>query len=99
MLLYEALRLIAPSPVVDLNHAVAVSMASGPGAAIDLVEALAADGSLAEYHPFYAVRGELFARLGRRAEARGDFLRAAELCRNSAERAVLAAKAADAGSR
>ena len=99
VLLYEALRLIAPSPVVDLNHAVAVSMASGPGAAIDLVEALAADGALADYHPFYAVRGELFARLGRRAEARGDFLRAAELCRNSAERAVLAAKAADAGSR
>ena len=93
VLLYDALRLLAPSPVIDLNHAVAVAMATGPAEGLALVDALAADGALADYHPLYAVRGELMARLGRRADARGEFLRAAAMCANAAERAVLERKA------
>ena len=93
VLLYDALRRLTPSPVIDLNHAVAVSMATGPAAGLDLVDALVADGALAEYHPLYVVRGELLARLGRRADARGEFFRAAAMCSNAAERAVLESKA------
>lgn len=93
VLLYDALRRLTPSPIIDLNHAVAVSMATGPATGLDLVDALVADGALSEYHPLYAVRGELLARLGRRADARGEFLRAAEMCTNAAERAVLEGKA------
>jgi predicted RNA polymerase sigma factor len=96
VLLYEALRRLAPSPVVDLNHAVAVSMASGPGEGLALVDGLAAGGTLAGYHPLHVVRGELLMRLGRTADARGDFLRAAEICTNRAERSVLEGKAAAA---
>jgi RNA polymerase sigma factor (sigma-70 family) len=93
VLLYDALRQLTPSPVVELNHAVAVSMATGPAAGLDLVDALVAEGALAGYHPLYAVRGELLARLGRRADARGEFFRAAGMCTNAAERAVLEGKA------
>ena len=96
VLLYDALRHVAPSPVVDLNHAVAVSMASGPADGLTIVERLVADGSLTEFHPLYVVRGELLFRLGRRAEARGEVLRAAAMCANAAERAVLEDKAAAA---
>lgn len=93
VVLYEALRSLAPSPVVDLNHAVAVAMASGPAAGLDLVEGLVVAGALTEFPALYAVRGEMLVRLGRRAEARGEFLRAAEMCSNRAERTVLERKA------
>jgi RNA polymerase sigma factor (sigma-70 family) len=96
VLLYEALRRLAPSPVVDLNHAVAVSMASGPAAGLELVDAIVDGGALGEFHHLYVVRGELLARLGRRADARGEFLRAAALCTGAAERAVIVDKAASA---
>lgn len=96
VLLYEALRRLTPSPVVDLNHAVAVSMAFGPAAGLDLVDALVARGALLEFHPLYTVRGELLVRLGRGVEARDEFLRAAAMGTNAAERAVLEAKAAAA---
>ncbi|WP_017589638.1 RNA polymerase sigma factor [Nocardiopsis ganjiahuensis] len=92
--LYEALGRVAPSPVVDLNRAVAVAMASGPASGLRIVDELEAGGSLARSHLLPGVRAELLARLGRRDEARVDYLRAAELCANTAERTVLEAKAA-----
>ena len=92
--LYETLARVAPSPVVELNRAVAVSMASGPSAGLDLVDALAADPALREYHLLPSVRGDLLARLGRGAEARAEFERAASLTRNERERALLLARAA-----
>lgn len=94
VLLYEALGQIAPSPVVELNRAVAVTMAAGPDAGLALVDELAARGGLARSHLLPAVRGEILVRLGRPAEARGELLRAAELCGNAAERRVLEEKAA-----
>jgi RNA polymerase sigma factor (sigma-70 family) len=94
VLLYEALRRLTPSPVVDLNHAVAVAMTAGPAAGLTLVDAIAAGGALADFHALYVVRGELLSRLGRTAEARDDFRRAAAMCGNAAERAVIEAKAA-----
>lgn len=94
VLLYEALQRVAPSPVVDLNRAVAVAMAAGPAAGLRIVAELTEAGELTGSHLLPAVRAELLARLGRHAEARGEYLRAAELCRNGAERAVLEAKAA-----
>ena len=94
VLLYEGLRRVAPSPVVDLNHAVAVTMAAGPQQGLRLVERLAVEQSMARYHPFHVVRAEILLRLGRTAEARGELLRAAEMCGNAAERGVLEAKAA-----
>lgn len=93
VLLYEALGQVAPSPVVDLNRAVAVAMASGPLAGLRVVEEIAASGALAGSHLLPAVRAELLFRLGRHAEVRRDYLRAAEQCGNAAERAVLLAKA------
>lgn len=94
VLLYEALGRIAPSPVVDLNRAVAVAMAHGPDLGLRVVDDLADRGALAGSHLLPGVRGELLARLGRPAEARAEYLRAAELCGNAAERSVLTAKAA-----
>ena len=94
VLLYEALGRVAPSPVVELNRAVAVAMAAGPDAGLRIVDDLSAAGALARSHLLPAVRGELLARLGRRAEARGAYLEAAERCGNRAERAVLETKAA-----
>jgi len=91
--LYDALGRIAGSPVVELNRAVAVAMAAGPADALEIVERLAADGALARYHPLHVVRGELLARLGRGGEAREEFLTAASMCTNAAERDVLLAKA------
>jgi RNA polymerase sigma factor (sigma-70 family) len=91
--LYEALGQIAPSPVIDLNRAVAVSMAFGPAAGLELVDALAAEGSLANYHLLPSVRGDLLKKLGRLDEARAQFERAAALTRNSRERQLLLARA------
>jgi RNA polymerase sigma-70 factor, ECF subfamily len=92
--LYQALSQIAPSPVVELNRAVAVSMAEGPAAGLALVDALAGERALASYHLLPSVRGDLLARLGRHAEARGEFERAAALTRNARERDLLLARAA-----
>lgn len=89
VLLYEALGRLAPSPVVDLNRAVAVSMARGPAAALPMVDELAASGALADSHLLPSVRGELLTRLGRTGEARAELERAAGLAGNQRERALL----------
>jgi RNA polymerase sigma factor (sigma-70 family) len=91
--LYGRLARIAPSPVVELNRAVAVSMVSGPGAGLALVDALAGEPALAKYHLLSAVRGDLLAKLGRHPEARAEFERAASLTRNARERDLLLARA------
>ncbi|HEV7825908.1 MAG TPA: RNA polymerase sigma factor [Mycobacteriales bacterium] len=95
--LYATLVDVVPSPVVELNRAVAVSMASGPAAGLALVDALASEPSLAAYHLLPTVRGDLLAKLGRAAEARGEFERAASLTRNGRERTLLLARAAECG--
>ncbi|TFC14719.1 RNA polymerase sigma factor [Cryobacterium algoritolerans] len=94
VLLYEALGRLAPSPVVELNRAVAVSMATGPANALRIVDQLAFDGALRGSHLLPSVRGELLARLGRTEEARSELLTAARLATNERESAVLRAKAA-----
>jgi RNA polymerase sigma factor (sigma-70 family) len=94
--LYDALLRILPTPVVALNRAVAVGMASGPQAGLDAVDAIAGDASLQAYYLLPAVRGEMLAKLARGAEARAEFERAAAMTRNDAERAVLMRKAAEA---
>ncbi|MDX3765114.1 MULTISPECIES: RNA polymerase sigma factor [unclassified Streptomyces] len=91
--LYGLLVKATPSPVVELNRAVAVSMAEGPEAGLALVDALAGDPALAAYHLLPSVRGDLLARLGRADEARAEFVRAAGLTRNARERALLLARA------
>jgi predicted RNA polymerase sigma factor len=93
--LYDILLQIAPSPVVALNQAVAVSMASGPAAALELVDRLAAEPALKTYHLLPAVRGDLLRKLGRRIEARAEFERAASLTRNAREREVMLDRAAE----
>jgi predicted RNA polymerase sigma factor len=95
--LYEALAALTPSPVVELNRAVAVSRAYGPAAGLELADALADGAALRDYHLLPAVRGDLLAQLGRRAEARAEFERAAGMTRNERERAVLLARAAACG--
>jgi len=97
VLLYEALGRLAPSPVVDLNRAVAVSMAQGPAAALAIVDELAAGGALTGSHLLPTVRGELLTRLGRADAARADLETAIRLCRNDRERAVLQRKVAALG--
>lgn len=92
--LYDALARLAPSPVVDLNRAVAVSMASGPAAALVVVDELAAAGAMPNSHLVPSVRGELLIRLERFDEARVELARAIELCGNERERAVLEGKLA-----
>ncbi|WP_373291775.1 RNA polymerase sigma factor [Nocardia rhizosphaerihabitans] len=94
VLLYEALGRLAPSPVVELNRAVAVSMADGPAAALPIVDGLAVDGSLANSHLLPSVRGELLTRLGRTDEARDALTEAVRLCGNEREKSVLAGKLA-----
>ena len=94
--LYDALAQLAPSPVVELNRAVAYAMTFGPAEGLAIVDALAPDPALAFYHLLPAVRGDLLAKLGRNAEARAEFERAAALTRNSRERALLLARAAGA---
>ncbi|HET6562876.1 MAG TPA: DUF6596 domain-containing protein [Marmoricola sp.] len=97
VLLYEALCRLTPSPVVQLNHAVALSMARGPAAALPLVDELAAAGALSGSHLLPSVRGELLSRLGRTEEARRALQRAVELCGNDRERGVLRRKLAALG--
>lgn len=91
--LYAALMLVAPSPVVELNRAVAVGMAQGPAAGLGLLEPLLNDKALQRYHWLPAVQGDLLHKLGRMDEAREAFLRAAELAGNERERAVLLSRA------
>ncbi|MEV6943232.1 sigma-70 family RNA polymerase sigma factor [Streptomyces sp. NPDC051172] len=93
--LYGLLAARAPSPVVELNRAVAVSMAEGPAQGLAIVDALAAEPTLRDYHLLPSVRGDLLARLGRTAEAREEFVRAAGLARNERERELLLRRAAD----
>ncbi len=93
--LYEALAHLAPSPVVELNRAVALAMAYGPATGLELVDQLAAEPSLRTYHLLPSVRGDLLAKLGRLAEAREEFERAAALTRNERERTLLLARAAE----
>ncbi|MFD6987552.1 RNA polymerase sigma factor [Streptomyces sp. NPDC059943] len=95
--LYGRLAALTPSPVVELNRAVAVSMAEGPEAALALVDALAAEPALKGYHLLPSVRGDLLARLGRTEEARAEFVRAAGLTRNERERVLLEERAARTG--
>ncbi|SFP25939.1 RNA polymerase sigma factor, sigma-70 family [Amycolatopsis arida] len=97
VLLYEALGRLAPSPVVDLNRAVAVSMAQGPAAALPIVDELVAAKALSTSHLLPSVRGELLTRLGRGVEARRELERAVGLCGNERERALLERKLADLG--
>jgi RNA polymerase sigma factor (sigma-70 family) len=94
--LYEALAALSPSPVVELNRAVAVGMAFGPETGLALLERIAADPALREYHLLPSVRGDLLARLGRGEEAAAEFRRAAELTENEPERALLRRRAATA---
>jgi RNA polymerase sigma factor (sigma-70 family) len=93
--LYDELIRVQPSPVVELNRAVAVAMAYGPAAGLELVNHLTADARLACYHLLPSVRGDLLAKLGRYEEARGEFRRAATLTQNARESALLLARAAD----
>lgn len=95
--LYGLLAVRAPSPVVELNRAVAVSMADGPAAGLRLVDALAATPALRGYHLLPSVRGDLLSRLGRTAEAREEFLRAVALTRNERERQLLSRRARACG--
>lgn len=97
VLIYEALGRLAPSPVVDLNRAVAVSMAQGPAAALPIVDELVAANDLPASHLLPSVRGELLTRLGRTGEARAELERAVRLCGNDRERAVLERKLATLG--
>jgi len=92
--LYDALAELAPSPVVELNRAVAVGMAFGPAAGLELVDALTSEPSLSGYHLLPAVRGDLLVRLDRGEEARTEFERAAVLTRNARERELLLRRAA-----
>ena len=92
--LYDALAEIGPSPVVELNRAVAISMAYGPAAGLELVDALSSNASLNAYHLLPSVRGDLLAKLGRHDEARAEFARAATLTQNARERDLLLARAA-----
>lgn len=94
--LYARLAQAAPSPVVELNRAVAVGMAEGPAAGLALVDRLLAHKALRGYQWLPSVRADLLAKLGRHAEARAEWLRAAELAQNGAERALLLARANEA---
>jgi predicted RNA polymerase sigma factor len=91
--LYAALVALVPSPVVELNRAVAVGMAFGPQAGLDVVDRLAGEPALARYHLLPSVRGDLLAKLGRREEARAEFQRAAAMTKNARERALLLGRA------
>ena len=92
--LYELLGRIAPSPVVELNRAVAFGMAFGPAAGLELVDALVSEPALARYHLLPSVRGDLLVKLGRFEEARGEFERAASLTKNAREQKLLLERAA-----
>ena len=98
-LLYEALATLTPSPVVELNRAVAVAMAGDTEQGLRIIDGLAAEPALAGYHHLPSVRGDLLARLGRNVEAVGEFRRAAALTRNGPERTVLLRRADDCEAR
>jgi RNA polymerase sigma factor (sigma-70 family) len=91
--LYDALAALVPSPVVELNRAVALAMEYGPAVGLELVDALTSEPSLKGYHLLPSVRGDLLAKLGRLDEARAEFERAASLTRNTRERKLLLARA------
>ena len=95
--LYDALAQMMPSPVVELNRAVAVSMAYGPATALELVEALAEEPALRDYHLLPSVRADLLAKLGRHEEARREFERAASMTQNGRERELLRRRAVAVG--
>jgi RNA polymerase sigma-70 factor (ECF subfamily) len=95
--LYDALAQVAPSPVVELNRAVALSMAFGPAVGLEVVDTLTAEGSLKGYHLLPTVRGDLLVKLGRLDEARIEFERAASMTRNGSVRTVLLERAAACG--
>jgi len=95
--LYGQLTIVTPSPVVELNRAVAAAMASGPAAGLALVDALAQTGALATYHLLPAVRGDLLEKLGRKEEARTEFERAAALTQNAREQQLLRERARNNG--
>ncbi|HEV7628137.1 MAG TPA: RNA polymerase sigma factor [Streptomyces sp.] len=97
-LLYGRLVSLTPSPVVELNRAVAVSMSEGPAAGLELVDALASEGALKDYHLLPSVRGDLLERLGRWEEARTEFEHAASLTRNAREKDLLLERASRAAS-
>jgi predicted RNA polymerase sigma factor len=92
--LYDGLAALSGSPVVELNRAVAVTMAFGPEAGLELVDSLADEPTLSNYHLLPSVRGDVLERLGRLAEARDEFERAADLCANDPERELLLSRAA-----
>jgi predicted RNA polymerase sigma factor len=95
--LYDGLAALTGSPVVELNRAVAVTMAFGPEAGLELVDSLANEPALGSYHLLPSVRGDFLLRLGRLAEAREEFERAADLCENEPERELLLARAVACG--
>ena len=95
--LYDTLGKVTPSPVVELNRAVAVSMAHGPAAGLELVDDLMSEPTLKSYHLLPSVRGDFLMKLGRLEEARGEFERAASLTRNARERTLLLERAAACG--
>ena len=97
--LYQSLAALAPSPVVELNRAVAVAMADSPERGLEIVDGLAAEPALAGYHHLPSVRGDLLARLGRHDEAASELRRAASLTRNTPERTVLLQRAAECDAR
>jgi RNA polymerase sigma factor (sigma-70 family) len=97
--LYDALSQLAPSPVVELNRAVALGMAFGPAAGLELVERIAGEPALASYHLLPSVRGDLLGKLGRDAEAAAEFRRAAAITENVPERELLLRRAAEYGRR
>lgn len=92
--LYDALAQLKPSPVVELNRAVSYSMAIGPAAGLEIVDGLVNESTLKNHHLLPTVRGDLLFKLGRHAEARTEFLRAASLTRNVRERDLMTARAA-----
>jgi predicted RNA polymerase sigma factor len=93
--LYAALARLTPSPIVELNRAVAIAMAFGPSAGLEIVDALTSDPALKNYHLLPSVRGDFLVKLGRFDEARVEFQRAAALTRNVRERELLLARAAE----
>jgi len=97
--LYDALSQVMPSPIVELNRAVAVAMAFGPGAGLEIVDDLVGETSLKNYHLLPTVRGDLLAKLGRHGEASNEFQRAAGLTRNAREKTMLLERAAEAARR
>ena len=95
--LYQELSRLAPSPVIELNRAVAVSMAEGPAAGLALADALISEPSMRNYYLLPSVRGDLLAKLGRLEEARAEIERAASLTRNAREQKLLLARARECG--